>query len=262
VNARTEVPDNWAPSPTVFAFRAQWLPLVLPFMAERDIRYYLNGVCVKPWGNGVLIMATDGHALALVYDEKGRADREVIFAVDSQMTAAIRRGGTARHAFKGLEMWIVGERIQNARAPSLRVMLNCGQEYVPGATDAYVQAGNSEIDGKYPDFARVIPRAAELRPGHAGTFQSELLAKLPRRVPSQVRRRSYSAAYRFHSVPFEGGEPDNRNVAVCECLDQPEFMALVMPIRGDTGAGWKGAGLPGWWSDQLALNNLQPKVPA
>jgi hypothetical protein len=237
-------PDGWAPVPTVFSFRAQWLPLVMPFMAQQDIRYYLNGVCVRPWGKGVLLCATNGHALAMAYDEKGHAEREVIFQVDPHMVPAIRMGGTRRHRFKGLEMWVVAERVAGALTPALRVLLNCGQEYVPGASDAYVQAGNSEVDGKYPDYARVIPKASELKPGHAGTFATEYMRLLPQRnFDPFIRGRRTATTVRFHGIESSGA-------VICEVPEIPEFMAVVMPLRHDR--SW-GQPLPQWWTENLAL---------
>lgn len=46
------------------------------FAATNDVRYYLNGVCIKPSkSGGALVAATDGHCLLVLHDPNGKADK-------------------------------------------------------------------------------------------------------------------------------------------------------------------------------------------
>lgn len=58
------------------------IKIAAPFMAHDDIRFYLNGVNVRPLDDGsVMVVATDGHRFVVVHDQKGYAEHEVILAV-------------------------------------------------------------------------------------------------------------------------------------------------------------------------------------
>jgi hypothetical protein len=236
------------------AFRAKFLPLLYPFMAQRDIRYYLNGICVRPWGDGVLLSATDGHALAMVYDAEGRAERETILQIWPETLRACTAPsyGHWGRGLRALERWVVADNLER-KTPILgterhvfRLVVNVGADYQPGSTDVYVQSGLGEIDGKFPEAWRVVPKSEDLKPGHPGAFQLHLLDRLPRKRGRSGR----SNAAKFYSAG------DETKAAVIHLPDVPEFIALVMPVRDDRQA-WGGRALPSWWDD-----NLQPIVEA
>lgn len=56
--------------------------ILFPFVAKQDIRYYLNGINIRPLiEGGVMISASDGHRLIVVRDPEGFVDREIIVSV-------------------------------------------------------------------------------------------------------------------------------------------------------------------------------------
>src|SRR6185312_10586449 len=85
-----------APDPIVTVPVADLLH-VTPFKGLDDMRYYLNGVLVMPYEDHALLMATNGHWMAIYESVDSRADKERILELPawflSQVTQA-QRGGT------------------------------------------------------------------------------------------------------------------------------------------------------------------------
>lgn len=67
-----------APKPPRFslAVRADYIRMAAPFASTEPVRCYLNGVAVtaRPDGNGVDIVATDGHRMAIFHDAAGHLE--------------------------------------------------------------------------------------------------------------------------------------------------------------------------------------------
>lgn len=55
---------------------AFWLS---PFMFKGDERPGLDGIIIQPWKKGCLLVATDGHVLGLVYDDKATASKALVW---------------------------------------------------------------------------------------------------------------------------------------------------------------------------------------
>ena len=72
---------------------AKLLPIIAPFIAKADIRYYLNAINVRPHKDGgAIICATNGHALGAIYDRDAVCEHEVILRFDGRMQQACATG--------------------------------------------------------------------------------------------------------------------------------------------------------------------------
>lgn len=108
--------------------------IVFPFVPKHDVRYYLNGINVRPLEDGsTMIIATDGHRYIVVRDPNGFAERELIVNVNKD---ALKHATTAKH--------------------TLDVMSN-GSTMVSGevAQPLFIQPGSSVIEGEFPRIERV-----------------------------------------------------------------------------------------------------------
>lgn len=108
--------------------------IVFPFMAKQDIRYYLNGINIRPLEDGsVMVVATDGHRYVVVRDPHGYAEKEIIVALDKD---ALKHATNAKH--------------------TLDVMSN-GAAQISGevAQPLFIQPGNSLIDATFPRIERI-----------------------------------------------------------------------------------------------------------
>lgn len=108
--------------------------LVFPFAATQDIRYYLNGINIRPLEDGsVMIVATNGHRYIVVRDPNGFAERELIVSISKD---ALKHATNAKH--------------------TLDVMSN-GSAMFSGdvAQPLFIQPGNSIIEAVFPRIERV-----------------------------------------------------------------------------------------------------------
>ena len=107
-------------------------------MAQQDVRYYLNGLYLEILGGRLRVVATDGHRLALA---TGPARVE---AADTGVI--IPRKGV-------LEL----SRLLDGNAP---LELAIGSNHLRAANEQFTFTSKL-VDGKFPDYERVIPKNAD-----------------------------------------------------------------------------------------------------
>jgi len=104
-------------------------------MAQQDVRYYLNGLLFELQDQQMRLVATDGHRLAL-------AEAKLSNAVSSPLQVILPRKGV-------LEL----QRILNSQGD---VELSIGANHMRVSVDG-VRFTSKLIDGRFPDYSRVIP---------------------------------------------------------------------------------------------------------
>lgn len=109
-------------------------------MAQQDVRYYLNGLLFEVSDNRIRAVATDGHRLAL-------CEREVSLSDVGTHQVILPRKGV-------LEL----QKLLSDTDTPVEVALGANhlQVRVEG-----LQFTSKLIDGRFPDYERVIPRAGE-----------------------------------------------------------------------------------------------------
>lgn len=113
---------------------AMAVKLVSPFIANNDIRYYLNGINIRPLEDGsVMLVATDGHRYVVVRDPNGYTEKELIVSISKD---AVKHTGSTKN--------------------SLDVLSN-GLAQISGDTaqPVFIQPGNSLMEGIFPRIERV-----------------------------------------------------------------------------------------------------------
>lgn len=191
---------------------ASLVATVAPFIARNDIRYYLNGINVKPHKNGgAVICATNGHSLGAIYDPNASCDAEVILHLDARTVAAC------------------GAKSKEPR--SLVIINNRLAVVEESGIEVCIQAGNPIIEGNFPDYSRVIPAADKLLPGLVGNFDRELLRQID--VATQACVKAAGKVKGPFGVEYfsVGGSREGSAVARVRAL--PNFVGVLMPIRSD-----------------------------
>lgn len=201
------------------------LQRLMPFKATMDIRYYLNGICVeKAEKGGIYLIATDGHTMCVIHDATGslHGAESVIFRTTPGLVAAAKLASNKTHKNLQYRLLVQGQRVKVA----------CDFES-EGDAEFFVQAGRSLIEGKFPNWRKVMPDFASLKAGFAGGMNAIYLARLSKLTTDR----------RFQGVSLWQKEPDS---AVVARLPQvPEMVVVLMPIRtGDTDSASAFKGFP------------------
>lgn len=197
------------------------LKAVSLFAGKKDIRYYINGVAVEAVANETRLVGTNGHTMGV---HRMVAENEctglVLFVIPNNTVA----------------MLLKLKKPKGSRDDTVTITLPDDYAEKPDAELRADCFGQSilfrRIDGKYPDYARVIP--TELS-GEVAAFNPEYLMLLQK------------AAQCFHAgaiMPAFGMNGDGAALAVIH----DAMIAVVMPMRGDVSpdvasAQWARSGL-------------------
>lgn len=193
---------------------ANLIGLVAPFIGRGNIRYYLDGISVRPAiGGGAIIAATNGHALAMVLDRSAVCEEEVILRVNGHLLQAC-----AAEPFKNKRrLELINDR--------LTVAMGEGKD-----SDIYIQAGNPFIEAKYPDIFKVVPNPEELQIGMAGAFNPAVVDKVTQaaRVAAKIKGGGL-----FRPMQFWTPNSDASSPCVVRLEGVEEWFAVLMPARCD-----------------------------
>ena len=109
-------------------------------MASQDVRYYLNGMLFESEGHGLRTVATDGHRLAT-------CRREVVTESLPDHQVILPRKG-------------VLELVRLLEAEDKPVRLQIYRSNLRAALDGFIFTSKL-VDGRFPDWRRVIPRNSD-----------------------------------------------------------------------------------------------------
>lgn len=109
-------------------------------MAQQDVRYYLNGMLWELQPGTLRVVATDGHRLAM-------CSLDSDFAIDGNKQVILPRKGV-------LEL---GRLLQDEGA---EVAIVIGDNHIRATTDGFTFTSKL-VDGKFPDYQRVLPRSTD-----------------------------------------------------------------------------------------------------
>ena len=112
---------------------AMAIKIAAPFMAHDDIRYYLNGINIRPLEDGTaMIVATDGHRYVVIHDQNGYAESEIICAVKKDALKSCNSKST-------FDVMSNGNALVNDEA----------------GVPTFIQPGNSLIEADFPRIENV-----------------------------------------------------------------------------------------------------------
>jgi hypothetical protein len=175
---------------------AMAIKVAFPFMAQNDIRYYLNGINVRPLEDGaVMIVATDGHRYVVIRDQHGYAEKEVILSIKKD-----------------------GLKTCNAKS-TLDVMSN-GSAMVndENGQAQFIQPGNSLIEGNFPRIENVAS-AIGYSEGISGAINPAYL------------KDALAIGQHFGAIRFFTKDADSALVFVVSGLGDLEVFGGIMKMR-------------------------------
>ncbi|MFH1806867.1 MAG: hypothetical protein ABID63_18455 [Pseudomonadota bacterium] len=127
-------------------FLAAWL-----FISKEETRYYLNGVLIEPHPDGGVIMAaTDGHALIAIRDRKARfeGDQSFICTIPKSFAAIMKGKGFRQIHFIGDTAYVTNEEWADQN-------LDAEQDPAQITENHLAVAWAPPIDGIFPDWRKV-----------------------------------------------------------------------------------------------------------
>lgn len=194
-------------------FSAEHLPRVAMFMARQDIRYYLNGIYIEAAEKGgVYLVGCDGSTMAVIYDKDGMIEgaTSVIMRATPGLISACKK---ADRKIGNPQVLVVGKRVSVAG--------DFGQEHTD--IEEFVQPGNPWIDGKFPNWKKVLPNFPKLK---RGLISSCLNSQYLSRFSKITKSRNNMDGINFWQ------ESENSGVVV-QHLNIPEMISIIMPMRDD-----------------------------
>lgn len=126
-------------------------------MAAQDIRYYLNGMLISLQGDRLVVAGTDGHRLAL--------DATTLPQPPGQGMEVILPRKTVQELIKLLDDSEAPVDVQLSRGQVMFAQSAAGFKHTGAAPVSPYGAGfelrSKVVDGKFPDYQRVIPSGYE-----------------------------------------------------------------------------------------------------
>lgn len=190
-----------------FSITQKDLKAVSLAMATKDIRYYLMGVNLEHNGKQTRLIATDGHRLhAIINDHEGATLCEpVSFIMPLDMVKKCLAAKAPRQD-KEPTIWITYDQGKiEARLPDGALITQFA------------------VDGRFPDYARIIPRSESITAPEAAHFN-------PDYVSDAIKGYALFMGLSGKVPPSLGLNPQGNRAAF---LSANGFTAIVMPMRGE-----------------------------
>ena len=211
---------------TIHVYRNK-LKAAARFMAVQDIRFYLNGVLIESNPMPTRVIATDGHTLFATRDD-AKGDNAGAFV-----------GILPADTVKAILAWKAPHKSANDTPV---VLTTCDD---PAGEHRAEWCGNVVIfrlvDGKFPDYARVVPATID---AGISFFQPEYLLRCAK--AAQDLNTSAKGFFAFKCAQ------DGTGIAVFS----PQSFAVIMPIKTDVAdvadVAWARAPLPAPAADEQA----------
>jgi DNA polymerase-3 subunit beta len=153
-------------------------------MAQQDVRYYLNGTLLETSGGTLRAVATDGHRLSLAETQLAAA------ATQNQQVILPRKGVLELQRILGGE----GEIELAIGTNHLRVQIGD------------VRFTSKLIDGKFPEYGRVIPA----KPPHVMSASRDLLKQALQRtsILSNEKYRGVRLSFAANTLTIQAHNPE------------------------------------------------------
>jgi DNA polymerase-3 subunit beta len=150
-------------------------------MAQQDVRYYLNGMLLETDGKMLRTVATDGHRLAL-------CEMDLPSKATGQQVIIPRKGVLELQRLLGTE----GD-----------VQITIGSNHVR-AQIGDVRFTSKLIDGRFPEYSRVIPAASHTR----GSCDAECPADHRDALLANEKYRGIRLALKKNSMTLQAHNPE------------------------------------------------------
>ncbi len=230
------------------------------FVAKDDARYYLYGIQIIPAtsGDGVMMFATNGHALLCAHDPYGYVSEDCILQFDTCIFEAVERnvldtyvdvsGGIAAVlSASDTHTHLVGGPGELIRSSSIRQ--SAKQEDVVACFGQV-----TTIDGRYPTIENAVPSGRSSR--ESVTINPALL-KLLEKAGKAARIYGFTGKIKSSTGGISLGFPQKESGGLIVryatgCERAGRMFGVLMPMRNDSSTE------PcDWWKEHLHILGLE-----
>ena len=178
------------------------------FRGIEDIRYYLNGLYLETGANGARLVGCDGHQLAVAKLEGEYPEASII--IPGSLVAAVKsKAKGPEHVMlefnNGQQQFVKKGNVASVFVPR-DITLTVGE----------ITSTAKELDGKFPDYRRVVPEEAD---GTTAQFDPRLI----NRVEKACAMLGYKS---FTGIAYNG---DKSGLSVID----DGFVVVTMPFRAE-----------------------------
>lgn len=196
--------------------------------AKGDVRYYLNAVHIEPHtAGGVLLIATNGHFLGAIHDPDGWIHPDHQSVLIGTVSKRMLSSCTARKGPDGeppAVLWI------SEKFSLVSSMPDTSEEPELFGQFSHLTEKTDLVDGKFPDWRRVIPKERQKFEGQYPCINGEYLEAF-----------NHIGAMLSGQKRFGGGgmhmeaSADNAAIVVrfnaYDLIDR--FVGVIMPMKGE-----------------------------
>lgn len=206
-------------------FNANLFRLAFTCASNEETRYYLKGVFVEPHAQGgVTLTATDGHRLVVIRDENGHADETAIIALGDGLKQCKPKRGERRD--------IVIATGESTAYIMQTIVDDAGELQDSPIATAY----SVRVDGSYPDYRRVVPRAfaAKGSPGFQGRYLAHFGDMACELATHQgyVRAKNHTGAHQDNLRILCSDDTNPEGAPALVLFPSAEFaFGVLMPVR-------------------------------
>jgi DNA polymerase-3 subunit beta len=194
------------------------------FRAERDSRYYLEGIFIEPHPEkGVILVATDGSTLGVIHDPDGWTAAPVIVGGISKKLISACSSKGIEHRMTVPKLLYISQHGAVVTGDS-----QVFDEVNPFGSLALHMSKIDIVDGKFPDWRKVVA-LKRTQSSEYPCVNSAYLARLYTAAKILVPNSKYGWGIDLI--------PSGRDTQVIARISNTElenrFMALLMPMRND-----------------------------
>lgn len=216
-------------------------------VSTEETRYYLNGVLIEPNpAGGVTVVATNGHILIAIHDADGETNGSWICPVPSHMRQFLLANLEPRPDVEDDDDFYTDEPVLGGtpekRHPdriafdglmaSVTAPEHAWQEKSP--IEVVMAAKAQAIDGKFPDWAKVLPQPTDATPAITDfTMQAQYIMEIARAV--RIWNNGIVTGIRVRAVEKNGP-------ILFGAYESPDMVIALMPIHDD----FPGLKVPDW----------------
>jgi len=215
----------------ILKFNARYLAVLASVIPKNDVRYYLNGFFTTPHesGIGAYLVATDGHHMVIIYDETAETNGDWICQVTPKLLATAKKKGTGtKSLYNGAgTVHFINNTVFVANKNASQMQLPAGVFEINGKTGEINEnilhcEYSKPIEGKYPDFKRVIPEKAD---------EDQIPLFNPTYLDFADSIKKQLGDPRVNAAKLYGNGPDKS--LIVRFPMHPEILAIIMPMRED-----------------------------